>query len=271
MNNSFDWGRFGNLLRRDFRAIWPNFGLTMLIITILPLAAWLFCLVVISDPEATIDPELRWILFIWGCTVFTAMMAPSRLYKTANLPNRGIHFAMLPASKREKLWSMLFYCLLVCPAMVLAGSILFDFLLAALPFGPYKQWLFETSQFFDGKSWWEITSQVFLEVGMPPVYAVLIMLVSYLFGSSVFFFTATLFHKHKVILTLISLWLLNFVLTLFTMPIFTQLVENHPDFFDIIKEEPVMHGLMWGLLVFYAALSVLLLWGTGRRLKNMKY
>ena len=60
MNNSFDWGRFGNLLRRDFRVIWPNFGLTMLIITLLPLAAWLFCLVVISDPEATIDPEVRW-------------------------------------------------------------------------------------------------------------------------------------------------------------------------------------------------------------------
>ena len=271
MNNSFDWGRFGNLLRRDFRAIWPNFGLTMLIITILPLAAWLFCLVVISDPEATIDPELRWCLFIWGCTFFTAMMAPSRLYKTANLPNRGIHFAMLPASKREKFWSMLFYCLIVCPAMVLAGGILFDFLLAALPFGPYKQWLFETGLWMDGKTLWESISEAIVQVGMPPVYAVFILLVSYLFGSSIFFFTATLFHKHKVILTFISLWLLNFVLTLLFMPLLTFITGNYPDFLEVFSREPVVRGLMWGYLSFIAVVSLFLLWWSGRRLKNMKY
>ena len=267
MNNSFDWNRFGKLLRRDFRAIWPNFGLTMLIITILPLAAWLFCMVVVPCPDFAIDPELRRNLFIWGCTIITAMMAPSRLYKTSNLPNRGIHFAMLPASKREKFWSMLFYSVLVCPAMVLVGSVLFDFLLSALPFGPYKQWLFETGVWLDGETLGQVVSNTFNELGMPVAYGVFVALVSYLFVSSVFFFTATLFRKHKVLLTLISIWLLNFVLTLFTMPIFT----NHPDFFDVIINGSVIHGLMWGYMIFIAAVSLLLLWWSGRRLRNMKY
>lgn len=271
MNNSFDWNRFGKLLRRDFRAIWPNFGLTMLIICMLPLFAWLFCLVVVSDPEFDIEPELRWALFIWGCTVFTAMMAPSRLYKTSNLPNRGIHFAMLPASKREKFWSMIFYCMLVCPAMVFVGGMLFDCLLSALPFGPYKQWLFETSLLFDGKNMWQVMSNTFMELGMPVAYGVFVVLVSYMFSSSVFFFTATLFRKHKVLLTLISLWLLNFVLTMFTMPIFTNFIENHPDFFDHFSNGPVVHGLLWGYMIFIAAVSLLLLWWSGRRLRNMKY
>lgn len=265
MNNSFDWNRFGKLLRRDFRAIWPNFGLTMLIITILPLAAWL--LVLSIDVDEAIAPEYRWLMFIWGCTVFTSMMAPSRLYKTSNLPNRGIHFAMLPASKREKFWSMIFYCMIVCPAMVFVGGVLFDCLLSALPFGPYKQWLFETSSYFDGKNMWQVFSHTFLEIGMPVAYGVFVVLVSYLFVSSVFFFTATLFRKHKVLLTLISIWLLNFVLTLFLMPI----LINHHDFIVDIITGPFYHGLMWGYMIFIAVVSLLLLWWSGRRLRNMKY
>ena len=265
MNNSFDWNRFGKLLRRDFRAIWPNFGLTMLIITILPLAAWL--LVLSIDVDEAIAPEYRWLMFIWGCTVFTSMMAPSRLYKTSNLPNRGIHFAMLPASKREKFWSMIFYCMIVCPAMVFVGGVLFDCLLSALPFGPYKQWLFETSLYFDGKNMWQVMSHTFLEIGMPVAYGVFVVLVSYLFVSSVFFFTATLFRKHKVLLTLISIWLLNFVLTLFLMPI----LINHHDFIVDIITGPFYHGLMWGYMILIAVVSLLLLWWSGRRLKNMKY
>lgn len=265
MNNSFDWNRFGKLLRRDFRAIWPNFGLTMLIITILPLAAWL--LVLSIDVDEAIAPEYRWLMFIWGCTVFTSMMAPSRLYKTSNLPNRGIHFAMLPASKREKFWSMIFYCMIVCPAMVFVGGVLFDCLLSALPFGPYKQWLFETSSYFDGKNMWQVMSHTFLEIGMPVAYGVFVVLVSYLFVSSVFFFTATLFRKHKVLLTLISIWLLNFVLTLFLMPI----LINHHDFIVDIITGPFYHGLMWGYMIFIAVVSLLLLWWSGHRLKNMKY
>lgn len=270
MNNSFDWNRFGKLLRRDFRAIWPNFGLTMLIITILPLAAWLFMLSV--DVDEAIAPEFRWFMIL-GCVSLSACMAPSRLYKTSNLPNRGIHFAMLPASKREKFWSMLFYSVLVCPAMVFVGGVLFDFLLSALPFGPYRQWLFESGAWLNGESLWDVLMKS--EYNSFPVRSLglllLMMASSYLFGASTFFFSATLFRKHKVLLTFIAMWLISFVCSLFVMPVVTLLTANNPEILTRIAEILAMQGTWYGYVVLYVLGSLLLLWWSGRRLRNMKY
>ena len=270
MNNSFDWNRFGKLLRRDFRAIWPNFGLTMLIITILPLAAWLFMLSV--DVDEAIAPEFRWFMIL-GCVSLSACMAPSRLYKTSNLPNRGIHFAMLPASKREKFWSMLFYSVLVCPAMVFVGGVLFDFLLSALPFGPYKQWLFESGAWLDGESLWDVLMKSeYISFPVRSLGLILLMMASsYLLGASTFFFSATLFRKHKVLLTFIALWLISFVCSLFVMPVVTLLTANNPEILTRITEILAMQGTWYGYVVLYVLGSLLLLWWSGRRLRNMKY
>ena len=211
-------------------------------------------------------------LYMLGVAAFLLLLRGEDMFHGAENQICGkFGYAMLPASKREKFWSMIFYCMLVCPAMVFVGGMLFDCLLSALPFGPYKQWLFETSLLFDGKNMWQVMSNTFMELGMPVAYGVFVVLVSYMFRSSVFFFTATLFRKHKVLLTLISLWLLNFVLTMFTMPIFTNFIENHPDFFDHFSNGQVVHGLLWGYMIFIAAVSLLLLWWSGRRLRNMKY
>ena len=42
MNNTFDWTRFCKVVRKDFNNIWRNAGTSLLIITLLPLGAWLF-------------------------------------------------------------------------------------------------------------------------------------------------------------------------------------------------------------------------------------
>ncbi|MBP5395792.1 MAG: hypothetical protein J6Y34_02220, partial [Bacteroidales bacterium] len=193
--------------------------------------------------------------------------------KTSNLPNRGIHFAMLPASKREKFWSMIFYCMLVCPAMVFVGGVLFDFLLSALPFGSYRQWLFENGVWLNGKSLWDVLMEntYYNYPFCSPGLLLLMTAAGYLLSASTFFFTATLFRKHKVLLTFIALWLISFVGSLFVMPVVTFLTANNPDMLNRIAEILTMQGTWYGYVVLYVLGSLLLLWWSGRRLRNMKY
>ena len=117
MNNTFDWTRFGKVVRKDFQSIWQNAGTTLLIITLLPILAWLLWWVVsgFGDMEP-IAPEVRW-SFIFGSVMLAAMVTPSRMYRTCNIQKEGIYFAMLPASKLEKYLSMLLFSIVVCPLL----------------------------------------------------------------------------------------------------------------------------------------------------------
>lgn len=265
MNNTIDCKRFGKLLSRDFRNIWPSFGLTMLIIVLLPLVAWLFCLAFLS--ELTILPEAR-IGFIGGCVLLCAIMAPSRLYKTCNLPKRGIYFAMLPASKLEKFLSMLFYSVLVCPLMVLAGGIAFDCLLTLLPFGPYTLWLTQTgTPLLDGMSVGDLFVQGLADAYMSPNFFLATMIFSYFWNAVVFFFTNTIFKKHKVLLTILWTMLISFILQLVITPFFMHSLTG-PEF---VVNPSRFACYYWIGLAFTIVCTGVLLWWSSYRLKKMKY
>ena len=77
MNKTFDWSRFGKLVRKDFSNIWQNAGTSLLIITLLPLAVWLFwwALSGVKDLPAIV-PEVRW-GFI-ACVVSLAVIVTCR-------------------------------------------------------------------------------------------------------------------------------------------------------------------------------------------------
>ena len=229
MNNTFEWSRFCKVVRKDFSNIWQNAGTSLLIITLLPILAWLLWWALSGIEEMpAIVPEVRW-CFIAGSVILAAMVSPSRMYRTANLQKEGIYFAMLPASKLEKYLSMLLFTIVVCPLLCFLGGMVLDYFLTLLPFGPYNKWLWQTDYLADALDGYHgLVSGAFPNVDentmmlvqvFTPWKVVLYALLCHLSYVALFLFTNTIFKKHKVLQTLLWTWLISFVLNLILTPV----------------------------------------------------
>ena len=283
MNNKFDWNRFCKVVNKDFRNMWPMFGTTMIILAVLPFAVWLFMTVLGVD--VPLDPAIR-LLMIEAVAYIAAMMAPSRMYRTWNLRNEGIYYAMLPASKLEKYCSALLFSLIVCPLAVYLGSMVLDCFLTALPFGPWEDWLWQSKVGFPftldmGSILGEMAasdygSETFRVMYFGSLYNISCWL-GYIGTVMMFLFTATLFKRHKVLQTILWLYVINFVLSIVLIPVFMFLFGS-TDFREWMIELPErmsteqMVGWVFGIsIAFDVLLTVLFGWLSWRRLNRMAY
>ena len=279
MNNKFDWNRFCKVVNKDFRNLWPLFGTTMIILAILPFAVWLFMAVVARD--ASMPPDFR-LMMIEFVAAVAAYMAPSRMYRTWNLRNEGIYYAMLPASKLEKFLSALLFSLVVCPLAVYLGSMALDVFLTALPFGSWDEWIWQ------GKMGFPFTFDLSYlgEYSMSEEGADLFMYygtlwfvgcwTSYICSVLMFVFTATLFKKHKVLQTILWLYVIEFVLSLIMIPIILALAASNSlqglaEWIAQQDPKQLVDTAMWLTIGFNVLLTALFGWISWRRLKKMPY
>lgn len=285
MNKTFDWSRFGKLVRKDFSNIWQNAGTSLLIITLLPILAWLFWWALSGVKELpSIVPEVRW-GFIVGVIYLAMMVTPSRMYRTSNLQKEGIYFAMLPASKLEKYLSMLLFSIVICPLLCFLGSMVLDYFLTLLPFGPYRRWLWQTDYLAGGLDYYRLLVsgdvpnvnsdeiKVFTEV-VTPGKVVLYGLVSYLSTVALFLFTNTIFKKHKVLQTLLWTWLISFAINIVCTPIMGAMMLNGNWVEAILQSVDPVRGFnmaYWAATAWGILLTVVFAWWTAYRLKRMKY
>ncbi len=283
MNNKFDWNRFCKVVNKDFRNMWPMFGTTMIILAALPFAVWLFMTVLGVD--VPLDPAFR-LMMIQGVAYIAAMMAPSRMYRTWNIRNEGIYYAMLPASKLEKYISALIFSLIVCPLGVYLGSMVLDCFLTALPFGSWEDWLWESKVGFPfildlGTILSEIAASDYGAEAFRVMYFGTLYNIScwlgYICTVMMFVFTATLFKKHKVLQTILWLYVINFVLSIVLIPVFMVIFGN-ADFIewvsDLITNMSGQQMANWFFGVtngFNLLLTALFVWLSWRRLKKMSY
>ena len=272
MNNTFDWNRFRKVVRKDFRNLWPMFGSTMMVLASLPFAVWLLALVI--NPHFTIDPHYR-VTMIMFVSSFAALMLPSRLYRTMNLRNEGIYYAMLPASKLEKFLSMLFYAFIVTPVVVYLGSMVLDIILTLLPAGSYHQWLWQSDWGFPLINTMEQDDS--FAPGFHSGWVTAAMWSGYLATPAMFLFAATLFKKHKVLYTFLITYLVEFVLSVILIPVFVALAKN-PDFVQWLLEtlkdwgpERTMNWFFAIITFFDLLLAALFTWLSWRRLQKMPY
>ena len=280
MNNKFEWNRFCKVVHKDFRNMWPMFGTTMLILAALPFAVWLFMFVINRDSAMPADFRL---MMIEGVAYIAALMAPSRMYRTWNLRNEGIYYAMLPASKLEKFCSALLFSLVVCPLSVFLGGMALDVFLTALPFGPWQDWLWQGEMGFpftfnlSALSEWsaaEDDAGLFMNFGTLWVVG---CWVGYICTVLMFMFTATLFKRHKVLQTILWLYVIEFVISIILIPVFmaiftnTDLMEWLYDTFYSVDPTVAFNWLFWITIVFNVLLAVLFGWLSWRRLKRMPY
>ena len=103
MNNNFRWNRFEKVICKDFTDMWRSFGTTMIVLVILPVAVWLLRLALSTNAVAPAESRYQGVQFL---VLLGSVMSVSRIYRNCNLTNKGIGFAMLPASKEEKFASM---------------------------------------------------------------------------------------------------------------------------------------------------------------------
>lgn len=273
MKEKFDFDRFKKVLAMDARNLMPRFGLAMLILSVLPVAVWLVCVSLGKLGPDNVAPEIRLgiILFV---TALASIMAPSRLYKSCNIPKKGLYFAMLPASRLEKFLSMMLFCLIVAPLFVLAGAVFSDCLLRILPFGPYNQWLFEHGRWLTDD--WDnfvnaISDPYHAAWLLRPGWIAILSLAAYLSNVAIFFFSNTLFKKHKVIKTFLSIWGISFAFQLVLTPL---LVTNGSEwtsrFFAFFCNFDVLAFYWFSLIVTLLSSALFFVWSYVR-IKKMSY
>lgn len=271
MNNTFDFNRFKKVVTKDFHSIIPQFGLTMLIIILIPMAIWLFCVVLGQNGPKSIPVEVRWIE-IFGVIMLSAIMAPSRLYRTCNIPKQGIYFAMLPASKLEKFLSMVLFCFIVCPLLALAGSVVLDCFIKILPFGPYNEWLWQQGTWLNNN---DVRSLFYGTYGSDYIMEVLtsplLWISSCLTTVVVFFFTTTIFKSHKILKTILWCWLFGFVVEIVATPLMVNSAEWIANLLTKYSMEQILAVVFWGNIILNFVFTALVLWWTSVRLKRMKY
>lgn len=133
MNNTFDFKRFGQVLTKDWKDYFRNFGISLIVWSCIPVLFWVTTLIF----DFKMDPDGR--IGTIAALVFSVLMfVPSKVYGKANLPREGVSFASLPATNAEKFFSMLIYCSVVTPILVGLGSWAIDTLLVLLPFGGFN-------------------------------------------------------------------------------------------------------------------------------------
>ena len=284
MNNTFDWTRFCKVVRKDFNNIWRNAGTSLLIITLLPILAWLLWWALSGIEEMpAIAPEVRW-CFIAGSVLLAAMVSPSRMYRTANLQKEGIYFAMLPASKLEKYLSMLLFTIVVCPLLCFLGGMVLDYFLTLLPFGPYNKWLWQTDYLADALDGYRaLVAGMFPDVNqdtmllvqvLTPWKVVLYALLCHLSYVALFLFTNTIFKKHKVLQTLLWTWLISFVLNIILTPIMGAMMLSGnwlQEFLETADPVRSLNIAYWAATAWSIVLTTVFFWWANYRLKHMKY
>ncbi|MBO6026818.1 MAG: hypothetical protein J6P73_06180 [Bacteroidales bacterium] len=136
MNNTFELKRFGQVLAKDWKDYFRNFGISLIVWSCIPVLFWIATLIF----DTHMDAE-GGIALIASLVFSVLIFVPSKVYGKANLSRDGVSFATLPATNVEKFFSMLIYCSILTPIIVGLGSWAIDTLLALLPFGGFNQFV----------------------------------------------------------------------------------------------------------------------------------
>lgn len=270
MSEIFNLKRFGRVLHYDlqrcsivnFRVGEGNMGLNMLGMILLPLMMGL-AFKWMGEPQSLIT---RWFV-VYFAMLLTALMVPEVLYGRIN-QNRGIHYAMLPATKLEKYLSMLLMTLVICPVMVFCGIVVVDTLLTFLPLHLFKDYLWQL-----GNPLWPMG----IDIDMPAwfhIYRAFTLVFGFVLVGMGFVLGNTLFRKNKTVLTLCCFLGMGFLTTLVLTFIRMMRVSS----FSVTSSYGVGYvtGTLFGWVfhlgvLLQLALIVFFTWLSWKKIKNMGY
>ena len=259
--------RFKKVVVRDFHNTYSLFGLSMLIIMLTPVALWMLGLV-FGEREMPSYLRMSMIEFV---VFLTAAISSMKIYNSCNLVGKGNYFAMLPASLCEKFTSMVLYFFVVCPLVVFVGSVAVDTILTLLPFGPYKEFLWQVPDWMRNVNTLD---------GNISGFGYFVLMAIKIFGvASLFMLANTIFKKNKFIKTILWLMVIAFALILIIAPIMNHI--DWPNYWDLVikigewlkikSQEQLAHIFYWSQIFLDALLTFIFSFITYRRLKKMQY
>lgn len=143
MNNVFNINRFGKVLAKDGADFFPKFGWPLVILIAIPLLFWILGFI---EKDTTIGIDTRKLLIIKLC-LLGVLLVPARLYRDYNDSKKGMAHALLPASSLEKFLSMIIFCMIVTPIVILFGNVVLDIILTIIPHSPYQGYLWQATDF----------------------------------------------------------------------------------------------------------------------------
>ncbi len=265
---NFELNRFNKVVVRDFHNTYSLFGMSMLIIMLIPAFVWLMGLAVNDDVVGVFNRRN----FISMAVYLAAAISSMKIYNSCNLVGKGNYFAMLPASLCEKFTSMVLYCFVVCPLVVFVGSVAVDTILTLLPFGPYKEFLWQVPD-------WMKTIGDYGYVFSTSFSGYVLTTFEIFSVASLFMLANTIFKKNKFIKTVLWLLVIVFALILIIAPIMNHI--NWPDnwnwlvkiaeWLGIKSQESLMHFIYWSRLLGNVVVTFLFSFIAYRRLKKMQY
>lgn len=275
MNQTFNINRFGKLLKKDLCSIWPLYGVAMIIIMSCTMIPWVLRLAFGDVLFQTIHPVFR-IMMIGLAVMLVSCLAPSRLYNNCNLPKEGIYFAMLPASKLEKFLCMILTSVFICPMIALGCGLVLDYLLYLIPFGGYDAPLFSVvSSFRSHLDEFDYRTLYYFYNASNP----LLWITSFWTNVITFFFTTTIFKRHKFLYTILWLFLIQFVMSNLMgvlMIVFSIASDGGwlVEMANRLEESGDLNIIRWlniGSIIFNLLYTFGLGWWSWVRLKKMKY
>ena len=243
MNNTFSFERFGMVIRKDWRMFLQNYGITLLVFCCIPTIPWLTALVF----GGQCDQAVRFLMLGW-VWVLAVMMAASKIYGDANLPRKGVAYAMLPATNLEKFFSMMFYCAIVVPIVVALGMWCVDTLLAIIPIKAFDGVL--SIPFDEDINW-----------GACIAFAIAF---SWMI-SALFMLGNMIFKRRKTAKTFA--WLLLIVFGIVTTLKFVGAWDGIFEFFDELS----VSFSVWFIIILMFIVDFVLFFFTYRKIKNQKY
>ena len=242
MKNKFSFDRFGQVLAKDWKNYFRNFGISLIVWSCIPILFWIATLIL--DVNMGADGRIA----VIASLVYSVLMfVPSKVYGKANLSREGINFASLPATNTEKFFSMLIYCSILTPIIVGLGSWAVDTLLALLPFGGFEGF-----------------------VALPKSHLGSLLAAiacSILLFSSIFLFGNMVFKKRKAGKTIAWGMLIIFVITMVLQLFHFWEAFVRWECYGISNPEI----LPWLFDAFMLVLAIVFYILTYRRIKNQKY
>ena len=265
MKEIFDFKRFGKYLVYDLNHVYARYGLSLLIMGLLPLVVFLVTLVLspVTGGKPWYNPDVyQSLTFI--ALLIVSLIFGARVYGIVTEKKAGTAWIILPASALEKTLSLLLITCVLLPACLL--SLLFFSNWIVSLFVPNVDPL-ETFRFL-GLDGWGLAVDGFGDVNVP-----LMAWLAWCEGILVFTLGALCFKRTKVGKTFLCLFGLSILASFLMMAIFNTTSFNgemFERFFEDFDEARAQRWLNVGLNLFHGGVMAALIAGIWVRIKTIK-
>jgi len=266
MNNVFDIKRFGKYFAYDLRRAKNNYGISLLVMGLMPVAFFLIAQFInlISGNGFSQMPEPVGFIAIFVTIVVVILGAGTKIYGSITEKRAGSDYLMLPASTLEKWLSMVLIVCIVLPVILFALLIATDFLMNLIFPIAYGERIFGLGL---GAELTEMLDAEGISFNFPAI-----MFLSWCENILIFTLGAICFKKAKVAKTLLCMMAFSMIISPLMVLIFGRtnidtdwLMERFND------ADSIINTINWALSILYTLVIGGLLAGLYFRLRTLKH